>query len=262
LARKNEELESLLYAASHDLRSPLVNIEGFSQQLEKACRELKALLANDSVPEPIRGSAMALLATPVTRSLHYIHSGVGAMNRLLSGLLQLSRLGRHALRIECLDVGEITRRNLDAVRFEIQQAAANVTAEVLPACRGDAGLVSQVLGNYLDNALKYRDPSRSLTLVISGELRNGEAVYCVADTGIGIAPEHWGKIWELFHRLHPERAVPGDGLGLTIVRSALRRMSGRAWVESTPGQGSRFYFALPGADTIQTPAVNHAEAKK
>jgi signal transduction histidine kinase len=245
LARKNGELEHLIYAASHDLRSPLVNIEGFSQRLERACGELHTLVANPAVPDLIRTRALELLAAAIPNALRYIRSGVATMNRLLGGLLQLSRLDRAALQIERLEMDQVVRQSLDAMRFQIQKAAATVTTGPLPTFWGDARLASQVLGNLLDNALKYRDPARPVTVVISGEVQSGEAVYCVADTGLGIAPEHLEKIWELFHRLHPERAVRGEGLGLNLVRRALSRLSGRAWVESTPGQGSRFYIALP-----------------
>ncbi len=259
LALKNEELENLLYAASHDLRSPLVNIEGFSHRLEKACRELGILAVNPTVPEAVRARATELYAGPIPNALHYMRSGVLAMNRLLSGLLQLSRLGRVTPEIERLDMDQLARQSLDAMRFQIQKTGATVTTEPLPICLGDARLVSQVIANLLDNALKYHDPARPLAITLSGELRAGEAVYCVADTGIGIAPEHLGRIWELFHRLHPERAVPGEGLGLNLVRRVLGRLSGRVWVESTLGQGSRFYFALPRAETVTTTSANHAK---
>jgi signal transduction histidine kinase len=245
LAQKNDELEKLLYAASHDLRSPLVNIEGFSHRLEKACNELEIMTANSVLAEPIRIRAAELFSAAIPNALRFIRSGVTTMNRLLSGLLQLSRMGRAAVQIQPLEMDLLARQSLDAMRFQIQEAAASVTVGALPVCLGDARLVSQILANLLDNAVKYRDPKRPLTLAISGELQTGEAVYCVADTGIGIAPEHLETIWELFHRLHPERPVPGDGLGLNLVRHGLSRLSGRAWVESTPGQGSRFYFALP-----------------
>lgn len=97
----------------------------------------------------------------------------------------------------------------------------------------------------LDNALKYRAPERLLQITISGRLEQGLAIYEVADNGMGIAPQHQSRIWEMFHRLHPESSIAGEGLGLNLVRRILDRHRGRVWVESVPGQGSRFYVSLP-----------------
>jgi signal transduction histidine kinase len=157
----------------------------------------------------------------------------------------------------------LVRQNLDAMRFQVQKAGATVAAEPLPACLGDARLVSQVLTNLLDNALKYRDPARALHITLSGQVVGEEVVFCVADTGVGIAAEHLERIWELFHRLHPEGPVAGEGLGLNLVQRILSRLSGRTWAESTPGQGSRFFFALPhtGLSTTPIPPLHHAKAE-
>ncbi len=102
-----------------------------------------------------------------------------------------------------------------------------------------------MFSNLLDNALKYRDPARALRVSISGQMEDRQAVYIVADTGRGIAAEHQKKIWVLFHRLHPEEAIPGDGLGLKLVRRIVDRHRGRVWVTSSLGQGSQFHVALP-----------------
>ncbi len=250
LARKNEDLEDLLYAASHDLRSPLVNIEGFSQRLDRDCRALSKALDFGSGSDEVRVQATGLLQTQIPKSLHFIRSGVVKMNSLINGLLQLSRLGQASLRLDRLDMNALVQQNLDAMRFQIQKAGASVVTEPLPPCRGDARLVGQVFANLLDNAIKYVNPARALEIRISGKLAGHEAVYCVADTGLGIAPEHQERVWGLFHRLHPDGPVAGEGLGLNLVRRGLDRQQGRAWVESKPGQGCRFFFALPTAEPV------------
>jgi PAS domain S-box-containing protein len=244
LAEKNKELETIVYTVSHDLRSPLVNVQGFSRQLIKACdriRDLATLAPGGSVPA---AELMQPLDTTIPQAVKFITAGVSKMDILLAGLLRYSRLGRVALNIVPLDMSVQLDEILDAMKFQLDEAKAEVRVESLPDCLGDSVQLSQVFANLLDNALKYRDSSRLLRVVVSGVVNDSVTIYSVADNGIGIAREHQDRVFEIFHRLNPE-SVSGEGLGLTIAQRVLERQKGRIWVESEVGRGSTFFVSLP-----------------
>ncbi|WP_161569186.1 PAS domain S-box protein [Candidatus Oscillochloris fontis] len=246
LARKNRELEQIVYVTSHDLRSPLVNVQGFSRELQATLDDLSQQLATLAMPDAQRDMINLLIKDEIPESLHYILNGVSRMDTLLKGLLRLSRLGRKDLSIETLDIQRMVHETLNALDFEIKQAGVQVNLHPLPACRGDAMQVSQIFANLINNALKYLDPNRPGEITISATKSKGMVVYCIADNGMGLAPEHQEKIFELYYRLDPAHSE-GEGLGLTIVRTIVDRHSGWIKVESTLGVGSQFFVALPEA---------------
>ncbi|MEO6995711.1 MAG: ATP-binding protein, partial [Lacunisphaera sp.] len=235
LAEKNKELETIVYTVSHDLRSPLVNVQGFSRQLVRACDQIQQAAASHAgaVPQEV---LQPLTTESIPQALRFINAGVNKMEMLLAGLLRFSRLGRVILSLGPIDMNALLAGLIAAARFQLDEAGAEVVVEPLPSCFGDSTHTSQVFANLIDNALKYRDPARPLRLVIYGRIEEGNAVYAVVDNGIGIAAEHQPKIFEIFHRLNPEATV-GEGLGLTIAQRMLERQRGRIWVESREGQG-------------------------
>lgn len=247
LAEKNKELETIVYTVSHDLRSPLVNVHGFSRHLNQACEKIQA--AAKAAPNgliPVAQVEQPLEKT-IPQALRFINAGVAKMEQLLAGLLRYSRLGRVVLNIRPIDMDQLISEVISAVRFQIEEAKAEVHIDPLPRCLGDAAHTNQVFANLIDNALKYRAPDRPLRLTISSRRAGSNVVYSVADNGIGIAPSHQAKVFEIFHRLNPE-ASAGEGLGLTIAQRVLERQRGKIWVESAEGRGSTFYVSIPAAD--------------
>lgn len=249
LARRNEEMESMIYIASHDLRSPLVNIQGFGQRLGKALGEIQARLTADDAPAAIRNDLGKQLNERMPTALGFIKSSSQKMDTLINGLLRLSRAGRAQILLQSLDMTSMLKEIIGNLTIQIQGCNAAVDVENLPICYADSALVNQVFTNLLDNAIKYRDPSRPLQIRVSGQLEDGKAHYMVEDNGLGISEEHQAKVWQLFHRLDPNGTVAGEGIGLTLVRRTLDRLRGRVWLESVAGEGCRFHVELPASAT-------------
>jgi signal transduction histidine kinase len=247
LARKNDEMEAMIYSASHDLRSPLVNIQGFSQRLEKGIADIATRLAQPDVPADVPADLNKLIKERIPTALGFIKSSSLKMDSLINGLLRMSRAGRAQLSIQALDMDAMLKDITQTLAIQIQQADVSVVIEPLPPCLADAPQLNQVFTNLLDNAIKYRDPARPLEVRVSGESLGKTVRYVVADTGPGIPKEYQDKVWELFHRLDPTGPIAGEGLGLTLVRRILDRLRGQIRLESVPGQGSRFIIELPAA---------------
>ncbi len=246
LAARNEELESIIYVSSHDLRSPLINIEGFAGELEAIIESIRAVLRTQPTDAGLISQMERMLEEDIPESLQFISAGVRRMSALLDGLLRLCRLGRMPLEIQHIDGQKTLALILDAMRYQIDQADMQVVLDPdVPDCMADPNLFNQIFTNLLDNAIKYRNPDRRAVVHISGYTEKDQTVYQVADNGRGIAPQHQKKVFEVFHRLEPNNGIGGEGLGLTIVKRLLFRLGGTISLDSQLGSGTTFTIRLP-----------------
>ncbi len=246
LENKNQDLQQILHISSHDLRSPLVSIKGFSGILDKAMVRLGSLLnrRNGKSAAEVSQETNPLLSKEIPAALDHIVASTDKMESLLSGLSRLSRLGQAGMNITELDMNELLAGITKSIEFLIKKAKVQLEIGELPPSRGDEILIGQVFSNLLGNAVKYLNKERRGVIRISGEKRSGSTVYVVEDNGIGIEPDYQQKVFDLFHRVNPS-AGNGEGLGLTITRKILDRHHGRIWLESQPGKGSKFFVELP-----------------
>ena len=241
---KNRELQDVVYTASHDLKSPLVNISGFSGYLSVSCEDLQRL--TESIDDPLSVARIRDLAiNEIPESLGFITSSVDKMKSLIDGLLRISRIGTAEINIVDVDMNDLLGQVRDAMGYQLRENVSRFHVGTLPVCCGDVGLLNQVFTNLIDNATKYRESSRDCEIEVSGEIVGGEAFYCVRDNGIGVKKAFQGKVFEIFHRLDPEAGIAGEGLGLTIVTRIVDRLGGRIWLESESGVGCEFFVALP-----------------
>ena len=244
---KTEELESMIYTMSHDLRSPLVNIEGYSSELVRSYNDLEKLLSDMQMPDDVGKLIDKHIRQDSLESIDFIVRSAEKMDVLLAGLLKVSRMGRAALEIEQLNMNELVDEVIKAMQYQITEKSVDVVLDDLPDCMGDRGQMGRVFSNLIDNAVKYLNPGQGGKVTISGRVDGKESIYCIEDNGIGIHYEYHGVVFDIFHRLEPGGKVAGEGLGLTIVRRILDRHDGGVWFESEKGKGSKFYISLPHA---------------
>ncbi len=248
LSRKNEELESIIYVSSHDLRSPLINISGYSSELQILAQAIETEVGNQSQPHSLNQQLETIIHQEIPECLEYISASTTKMRKLLDGLLRLCRIGKTELNLTCVDVDTLLKNVLDSMQYQIHQLHVSIDIKALPACMADAEQLSQVFSNLLDNAIKYRHLDRPLKIEINGNSTDNKAIYRICDNGLGIQSEYRKKIFEIFHRLEPQSGIEGEGLGLTIAKRVMDRMNGEIGVDSEYGQGSTFILTLPAAD--------------
>jgi PAS domain S-box-containing protein len=223
LKEVNEELESFSYSVSHDLRSPLRAIDGFSRMLEEDYGER--------------------LDDEGRRLLGVVRDGARKMAQLIEDLLAFSKFSRKALNPVRVDMQALA----GGVAAELKAAAPHARLELgsLPEARGDPALLRQVWVNLLSNAFKYAGRREAPLVEVGSHSEAGELVYWVRDNGVGFDPRYVEKLFGVFQRLHGEAEFPGTGVGLAIVRRVVMRHGGRVWAEGALERGATFYFSLP-----------------
>lgn len=246
LAQRNAENESFVYSVSHDLRSPLVNLQGFSHELTLTADALRTLISRPEVPGDIRGEAEALIAGDLRESVDYIRNAVRHLGNIIDGLLRLSRVGRVEYESAPVPTTAVVAEILAAMHTSVTGAGARITVGPLPVVLGDRNAIGQVFANLIGNALKSFSPDRPGTIDISASAET-PPVFAVADNGVGIPRAYQPKIFQVFQHVHPT-AERGEGMGLAIVRRIVERHGGRIWFESRPHHGTTFFFTFGDVD--------------
>jgi PAS domain S-box-containing protein len=232
LRRSNEELQHFAYVASHDLQEPLRMVASYTD-----------LLANR-----YRGR----LDADADEFIGYAVDGARRMQQLIQDLLEFARVGTRGRPFAPVP----SRRALDRaclnLRARIEETGAEVVVQDLPVLVADEGQLVQLFQNLLGNALKFRgkEPPR---VVVSSRRGDCEWVVAVADNGIGIAPEHFQRVFQVFQRLHGRDEYPGTGIGLAICKRIVDRHGGRIWIESEVGKGATFLFSIPDREATSPP---------
>jgi signal transduction histidine kinase len=251
LSRANDELQRFAYIVSHDLRAPLLNIIGFTSELDGATRRLNDYVTRTmeaggaAVPEDVRLAS----EEDLPEAIGFIRSSTTKMDRLINAILQLSREGRRRLTPERLDMNAVLSDLVASLKHQVEEADATVKIGPLPGLTCDRTAVDQIFSNLLENALKYTVAGRAPAIEVGGRTqldRNGNRVasFTVADNGRGIPERDMERIFELFRRSGVQDR-PGEGIGLAHVRALVRRLGGDVSCSSTPNVGTVFTVLLP-----------------
>ena len=247
LKDKTKEMEALLRAVSHDLRTPLVNIDGFSGELAADCEDLVEMLGHVKADKETKKQLETLAGKHIPDSLSFIRKGAKKMDALLKGLSHLAKVGTAKLDIQPLNINDIAQQVVDTMKFSAKKANATIELETLGDCLGDEVQINQIFSNLIGNAVKYLDPERAGRIRIWGKIEGDMSQYCIEDNGVGIPDYHKSKVFEIFHRVDPTGSASGEGLGLTTTKQIVERHNGRIWLESEEGKGSKFFVAIPKA---------------
>jgi len=245
LSRANDEIQRFAHIVSHDLRAPLVNIMGFTSELEIASETLKTFVTADIRDEKLAAVARIAVMEDIPESVRFIRSSTAKMDNLIKAILRLSREGRRTLTAERIDLTQLARAAAASLQHQADSVGATIDVPgELPVLISDRLTLEQVLSNLLDNALKYLSPERPGHIVVRARDEGRQIVLSVEDNGRGIAKQDHERIFDLFRRAGAQDK-PGEGIGLAHVRAIVRRLGGDITVRSRLGEGSEFRVELP-----------------
>jgi signal transduction histidine kinase len=262
LREANNEIQRFAYIVSHDLRSPLVNIMGFTSELEELRGDIfrriaalgRAAESASSVPvitadaEPALEGEDKQLSEGFTEALGFIKSSIAKMDRLITAILNLTREGRREFVPVRIDTRELIEAIVTTVAHQASEAEAQIRIEPLPDIVSDRLAMEQIFSNLIDNALKYLKPGVPGDISVRGRTKLGFAIFEITDNGRGIDPKDHQRIFDLFRRAGTQDK-PGQGIGLAHVRALVRRLGGTMSVSSELHSGSTFTITLPIAWT-------------
>lgn len=219
----NKELEAFSYSVSHDLRTPLRAISGYSTMLKEDY-----------------GSK---LDAEGSRIIEAILSNTNMMGQLIDDLLTFSKMARLETLYDSIDMNRVVQHCLQDLINE--QSGHTITVAALPACSGDAAMLRQVWLNLLGNAIKYSSKNEKPQIEIGATEDPGFHVYYVKDNGAGFDMKYASKLFGVFQRLHRQDEFEGTGLGLALVKRIISKHGGEIWADASPNKGATFYFRVP-----------------
>ena len=229
LRAANDELEAFAYSVSHDLRAPIRAIDGFS----------KVLFEDHAVQLDDEGKRVLGVVLDSTRN----------MGDLIDDLLAFSRLSRREMRRSLIDMARLTQEVFEQLQQALPRRELLLNIGPLPPVHGDRGLVREVLGNLLGNAIKFTALRAKAIIDVAGMIEGTEVIYSVRDNGAGFNMNYADKLFQVFQRLHSVEEFEGTGIGLALVQRIIHRHAGRVWAEGKVGEGAVFYFSLPLPET-------------
>ncbi len=257
LEAANREVRSFAYIVAHDLRSPVVNFQGFVEEIEFALESVDETLhqVKATLPEEKQATMHEAFDLDIPDALQHLKSSTERMNEMLMSVLDLARQGRREFHPVMVDSARVVDEIIASLRLDHIQ----VRIHDMPMIYADRVAVQQIAGNLLDNAVKYLDPARPGHVEIWATVNEEETIFHVRDNGRGIAEEDHERILQPFRRARNAFDVEGSGMGLAYVQTLVRRLGGRIWFESQPDVGSTFHVALPNAELEEISSISSTQ---
>ena len=246
LGRANDEIQRFAYIVTHDLRAPLVNIMGFTSELETSIAPIKELVTGLEEEGREIGEAKLIVAEDLPEAIGFIRSSTRKMDGLINAILKLSREGRRPLKPERLELQPLLGSCVDVIQHQVNDAGGEVTLDIrVSHIVSDRMALEQIVGNMLDNAVKYSVQDRPLRIMVRAlpTLVNFVTIE-IEDNGRGIAEQDHERVFDLFRRSGTQDKA-GEGIGLAHVRSSVRNLGGDITLESRLGEGTTFKINLP-----------------
>ncbi|TZG27511.1 sensor histidine kinase [Sphingomonas montanisoli] len=246
LQRANQEIQRFAYIVSHDLRSPLVNVMGFTAELDAARKTVGAFVDKlaEEQPDLVDKDVKLAVDEDLPEAIGFIRTSTQKMDRLINAILRLSREGRRTIAPEPIDATALTQTIVDSLQHKVTEKGAEIEIDTLPAITTDRFSLEQMLSNLIENALKYLQPGRPGHIRVTGRVDRDRTVYEVTDNGRGIDPRDHDRVFDLFRRSGMQDQ-PGEGIGLAHVRALAYRLGGLVDVRSELDRGSTFRLSLP-----------------
>ncbi len=243
LEETNKELKAFANIVAHDLRTPMVNLDGFSKELGKSLAELKQILLDAvmHLPENVRQKTGEILERDLPEALQFIDLSVDRMDTMVAALVKLAHLGTNKMNYQAVNMAELVSAVLASFSKQIAGRNIQVKCGLLPQIQTDRQAMEQIMGNLLSNAIKYLEPERRGEITISCAVSGDEYIFSIQDNGLGIAAEDQEKIFEIFRQAGKQDMV-GQGMGLAYVRTLVRQLGGKVWCESDLGTGTIIRF--------------------
>lgn len=234
-AEKNQEYEKLIYTISHDFRTPILNIQGFSKEIEKSINSLSPLIKNDTSKADIQ----KIINEDIPTYFNYIYLSINKIEKQINALLKISRLGREELKKEKIDLKEIIKDIIISCKLKIDESNVSVIGET--TFLGDKSLLSELFLQLIDNSIKYSD--KEFCILIESKEKDGSVEIIYKDNGIGIIEKNLANIFDVFFQENKNNI--GEGIGLSIVKKIIELHNAQISVESAEGSGTTFCMKFP-----------------
>lgn len=241
----NEEIKRFVYIVSHDLRAPLVNIKGFSDELQLSIKVIDSIYKSilQHLTNEQQNELSAVLNEDIPESLGFIRTSTTRMDNLITAVLKLSRIGKGSIAFEEIDMNELVNNITKTLAHQISKGRVEIECSHLPRIVAARTSMEQIMSNLLDNAVKYIESGHKGVIKITCEQNKNETVFHIRDNGRGISINETVNIFDIFHR-SGKQDTPGEGMGLSYVKTLVQYHDGKIWCESDIGKGSTFSFTI------------------